>query len=155
MRPTRAGRRAPRKLLAALAATLVGLATACANAPAKPLPPSVPVVNVVMREYLFEHEPMLGAGRAVFRVRNAGQADHALTLVRLPEGLTLSVEEMLQGGTRRAFPTTARLLSRPPGSLGTFAVDLRPGRYALFCFLADDGGEQHVTKGMASEFEVG
>lgn len=117
-------------------------------------PPSVPVVNAAMSEYRFEHGAILTQGRVVLRARNAGQVDHALTLVRLPDDLTVSLGEMLQSGTRRAVPTTARLLRRPPGSVGVFAVDLHPGRYALFCFLADADGVSHVDKGMASEFEV-
>ena len=35
-------------------------------------------------------------------------------------------------------------------------VELKPGRYAFFCFIADKaGGPPHVAKGMVSEVTVG
>ncbi len=37
----------------------------------------------------------------------------------------------------------------------TVALDLKPGRYAFYCFITDrQGGPPHALKGMVSEIEV-
>lgn len=152
----RAGRstgRAYRALAIVLGATLV--ATSCTSESSSDtyLPPSPPVIEVTMREYSFTHEQAVPGGQVVFRVHNAGTEDHELLLALLPEDLP-PIDEQLRGPTRRGLGTVARMLTHPPGSTGTFAVFLEPGRYAMICFLRDAKGVPNALKGMSSEFRV-
>lgn len=135
--------------LRALGVLAVGLG-ACSPAQGHALPPPAPDFEVVQREFRFDHQPVVAAGRVVFRVGNAGRLDHELTLVRLPEDFGPIADE-LASEERRSVATTAYLLPRAPGATGTFAVDLAPGRYALICFIPDAGGVAHYEKGMSSE----
>lgn len=120
-----------------------------------PLPASVPVVEVEMAEYRFEHRPTAPAGRLVFRARNGGREEHELTLVRLPDDFTASIDSVRSGATPpQGFAPTAILYARPPGATGTFAIDAAPGRYALLCFVKVDEATLHYDKGMTSELRV-
>lgn len=106
-----------------------------------------------MREYRFDHPPQAPRGRVVFRVRNSGALTHELILVQLAEDVP-PIQEQIRSDARRAVDTIATLRNRPPGSNGTFAADLQPGRYAFICFIRDADGVSHAIKGMASEFRV-
>lgn len=106
-----------------------------------------------MTDNRFEHPPTAPVGRQVFRVTNAGGAEHALVVISLPEEVP-PIAEQLRSGDRRGVPTFAKLPSRPPGSDDVFAVELAAGRYALVCFVTDPDGVSHALKGMASEFRV-
>jgi hypothetical protein len=110
-------------------------------------------LNVTMREFSFEHREEVPSGRVVFQFSNAGQVDHELRLVTLPEDLP-PLAEQLRSEQRQALPTTAILDQQKPGGSGAFAVDLAPGRYGLVCFLEDAQGERHALKGMNSEFRA-
>jgi len=112
------------------------------------------VVIVAMRDHRFEFDPVIPAGRVVFRMDNAGQAPHRLTLFPLPEDLP-PIDVQLRGDQRRLLKPFAGIYDRPPGDTGTFAVDLAPGqRYAMICSLRDEDGQPHYLKGMASEFRT-
>jgi hypothetical protein len=131
---------------------VVLLVTSCQSS-SEPAVPTPRVVDVAMREFTFEYDVRPTAGRVVFRARNLGRANHELLLVRLPEDHP-PIREQLQSDKRRAVRSVGRVPSRAPGATGTFAVDLKPGRYAIVCFIADADGEQHAAKGMAAEFRV-
>ena len=91
----------------------------------------------------------------MFSARNTGLLEHELTVVRLPDDFTASIESVRDGTTPpQAFATTAVLFARPPGATGTFALDATPGRYALLCFVKDEDGKLHYNKGMSSELRV-
>lgn len=128
------------------------LAAACTTA-AAPFPPPPQSVSVTMREYGYDYKPPAAAGRIVFNARNAGKVDHEMVVVTLGDGIP-PIAEQLQSGNRLVVPTVARLSSRKPGSSGTFALDLTPGRYALICFVKDPDGGQHAQKGMSTEFRL-
>lgn len=118
------------------------------------LPASPPVVLVTMDEYRFDYEPAIPPGRVVFRVHNADDIPHRLSLLSLPEDLP-PIEDQLRGSERRVLTPFAGVHTRLPGESGAFAVDLEAGRrYALVCFLQDPDGTSHALKGMASEFRT-
>lgn len=108
----------------------------------------------MMREYAFDHEPVLGAGRAVFRIWNAGRLTHHLIVVALAQDPT-PVSELFGGRTRRrAFSPLAIIPNQPGGARTAFALDLVPGRYALICLVQDGDGMAHTRKGMSSDLRV-
>ncbi len=150
---TKRGRGTVRSGLAFL--TLLG---GCTLAPpaVQYLPPPPAIVDVVQDDHRFSIKPKgeIPSGRAVFRVHNRGQLTHDLSLVPLPEDMA-PINDQLRSGDRRATPTLVRRPSHPPGGGDIFAVDLRPGRYALLCFETDGTGDTpHALVGMAVEFRV-
>lgn len=107
-----------------------------------------------MDEYAFDLPSELPPGRVLFEVTNVGEEAHALTIIKVPDGMP-PILQQLRGEVRRPVPTLARLAPRGPGEQGMFALDLAPGRYAVMCFVDASDGESHAVKGMAREFRVG
>jgi hypothetical protein len=109
-----------------------------------------------MTEFKFIHEPVLSAGRVVFRVHNVGQLDHELVIVKLPDDYP-PLDVQLRSDTRRAVPTFFFEPGRRPAQSGTFALDLVRGRYGMLCSVHDPQDPEaltHALKGMNSEFVV-
>lgn len=132
---------------------VVGFVAFSCSSRSHPLPSSPDRVDVTMEEYRFDHPKEIAEGRVVFRARNVGTRPHQLALVILDEDLP-PIQQLVRSATRRAVPTMAFLPQRQPGRVGTFAVDLTPGRYGLVCFIADADGVNHAAKGMSSELRV-
>jgi len=138
----------------AVAALMTAVGVSCdRQAPPAPLPPPPAVVDITMRDYEFRYDPDIPPGRVVFRVRNAGPSAHEVDLVSLPEDMP-PIDEQLRGSERRFVDAVAVMPTHQPGTSGVFAADLRPGRYALVCFLLDAEGKAHALRGMNSEFHV-
>lgn len=106
-----------------------------------------------MKEFDFEFQPPVQAGRTVFRVENFGRRDHQAVLIEVPPEVP-PISEQLKGDERRTVTVISSIAARPPGGFTSFAVDLGPGRYALACFVPDADGIQHYRKGMAREFRI-
>lgn len=119
-----------------------------------PLPPGPAIIEVTMYEFRFELPHRVAEGRAVFRVTNAGQLPHQLTLQRLPADFPPMFAQ-IRSDTPRAAPAVALMPELGPGASGTFAADLAPGRYGIVSFARDAGGVTDVEKGMGAEFFVG
>lgn len=119
------------------------------------LAPPVPEVAVGLREYGFDHVAAIEPGRTIFRVVNRGSLDHEMVVARLPDDFAGSLVGGVRIDRRLVLDTLATLTRRGPGSTGLFALDLRPGRYAFVCFVADPDGVGHHRKGMTSELVVG
>ncbi len=138
----------------ALAAVLAGCTTT-RPAPSAYLPPGPAIIEVIEQDYGYVLEPAgdIPPGRSVFHLRNASGLAHDLSLVALPEDVP-PIGDQLRSTNRRAVATLARRPSRPPGGRDVFAVDLRPGRYALLCFEDDGTGRSHALRGQTVEFRV-
>jgi hypothetical protein len=95
--------------------------------------PSPSRLQVTASEFrLTLSRPSIGRGPAVIELYNLGEDDHDLALRRLAKGSV----------TRRT-----RVVS--PGRLGSIEARLQPGRYALWCTLAD-----HRARGMRATLVV-
>lgn len=105
-----------------------------------------------MREHRFDHPPF-PRGRVIFRVRNAGNEKHELRILALPEGLP-PIDVQLRSKKRQVVSDVAYAPARNPRQTATFAIDFRPGRYAMICFVRGRDGQQHAFKGMTSEFTI-
>jgi uncharacterized cupredoxin-like copper-binding protein len=129
--PSRPGACAAASLLAVVLLTLA--ATACGSS-ASAGSPAGPVVPVTERDFRIIVPRSVAAGDLTLRVHNEGPDTHEFIIVRagrgkLPmrsDGLTVD-EEMLQ--QREA----GSLQPGQPGATRDLHVDLRPGRYILFC----------------------
>lgn len=128
------------------------VATACSAGSGAALPPGPPTVEVSMSEYHFDYRTV-PRGRVVFRVVNRGHVAHRMSVVPLPEDLP-PIQAQLHGDERRALSTLAAVADTQPGGTGAVAVDLASGRYAFICFITDNDGQTHASKGMASEFRI-
>ena len=138
----------------ALLALCGALVAGCRGEAALPRGPAI--IDITMREYRFERDPnqRIAEGRVVFRVRNAGQVEHQLIVLDIPESLPRSFDQQLRSPKRQAALPLAILSNRRPGRTGAFAVDLPAGRYGIACFLKAADGKSHAVKGMSSEFRV-
>lgn len=107
-----------------------------------------------MTEYRFDYNPVVPPGRVVFRVQNAGRVGHRLAVLPLADDLP-PIDAQPRGSERQVIAPFAGVPPRRPGSTGTFAVELAPGRrYAMICSLVDPEGKSHALKGMNSEFRT-
>ncbi len=109
-------------------------------------------------EYGFEAEP-LPSGSVEVAFDNTGDEPHHLLASRLlGESTAEDVEEFFESEKgkppfeEKGFQSTA-VIEGGEGQLVT--LDLKPGRYVLFCFISDrQGGPPHALKGMVDEVEV-
>lgn len=139
--------------LAGVVVALTLLSGSCGQ-PAEPtLPRARPVVDISMREYSFQYNHAIPSGQVTFRVRNEGRVNHRLALIPLSDDFP-PIDTQLRGNKRRRVFPLAGIPDRPPGSGATFAAFLRPGRFALICFIRAPDGETHALKGMTSEFRT-
>lgn len=140
-------------LSAAGLVVLVVVAGSCRDAEDQaPLPPPPAVVEVSMREYSFDYDRPVPAGRVLFEVRNDGEQRHEFVLVRLPDHTNL--EELLASPTPLALHPVFAVPPRQPDKTASFAVKLTPGRYGIICFVQAADGDQHHQKGMFDQFRV-
>lgn len=153
--PTRCPRGTRARLWVFVLWSLPLLASSCGNNDRanNALPPLPQVTNVQLREYRFDYAGVIRRGRTVFRARNAGQLEHELVVLPLPNNLP-PIDVQLHSKTRQVLAPVAHLKPLAAGGSGTFAVDLVPGRYAMVSFLKDRKGMSDALKGMSSEFRV-
>lgn len=137
-----------------LAAALAGglLHAGCSKEAALPNDPAE--VSVTMDEYSFALHGSARPGRVVFDFRNDGALKHEAVLVVLPPDVA-PLREQLASDSRVTVDTLAAVPPRTPRSTGLFAADLAPGRYGIICFVLDDDGVDHSSKGMSAEIIVG
>lgn len=141
-----------------VAGTLLGVpfgACSRSSRAGSPMPTPPSEVTVTMREYAFEVDGRLGAGRVVFRVANGGREPHMPVLVALDDTLPPIAEDVKSPEPHPLRPL-AGVNPRGPGRTGTFAVDLDAGRrYALICEASTADGTPHAQKGMTWEMRAG
>jgi hypothetical protein len=109
-------------------------------------------------EYGFEAD-QLSAGQTEIAFDNTGAQPHHLLAAPLTGDATAEdVAEAFKSEKgkppfdEKGFQSTA-VLEGGEGQLVT--LDLKPGRYVLFCFITDrQGGPPHALKGMVDEVEV-
>lgn len=110
--------------------------------------------DVTMREYEFDFDEPVTAGRTSFVATNAGAQAHFMLLVRLADGVTL--EEAMQSDGEKGIE--GQWSSGIAAAGGTdeeaLTVDLQPGTYGMVCFISDPDGTPHAMQGMAREFTV-
>ena len=122
------------------------------------VPPPAPTLKMTLHDYGFSLSGPLTPGRHVIEVRNLAEQSHEIELASLETGK--SVQELLAWTHRpEGTPPGAAIGGVSPiarGAVAWFQVDLKPGRYALICFLPDaKDGKPHFEHGMVQEIEVG
>jgi hypothetical protein len=123
-------------------------------------------LDAIAIDYGFQGVPAtLPAGTTIVTLNNqsAGGEFHELTIARINDGVTDTVEQILAMSDTDA---AARVVlgasaSAEVGEIGGATIDLVPGRYLYACFVpmgsvgAQEGtGDPHYTAGMFGEFTV-
>lgn len=116
-------------------------------------------------DYEYEGLPgTLPSGTVAMTFDNQGEEVHEIGLVRIDEGVTQSVEELLAMPEEQAMSmvTFVGVAFADPGQADTTFLEMEPGRYAAVCFVPEGtthtdmpgGGAPHFTLGMVGEFTV-
>lgn len=145
---------------------------------------TIPVVEVVAREYSFEAPDSIPSGWTTFRLDNQGAQHHFLMIYRLPDGKTQAdiqsevvpvydaVMEQLQAGEMDKSAALETLGSDlppwffevafmggpgliAPGKSADATVNLsEPGEYLMECYVKGPDGRFHSSMGMQKQFTV-
>jgi hypothetical protein len=108
-------------------------------------------------EYGFKAD-QLSAGKTEIAFENTGaQPHHLLAAPLLGDKTAKDVEAAFKSEGKPPFDEegflSTAVVEGGEGQLVT--LDLKPGRYVLFCFITDrQGGPPHALKGMVDEVEV-
>src|SRR5690349_8505340 len=139
----------------ALFATIVAGALVTATVAASNATTSGSVVQditIVASDFKFEAPDTVRAGLTRVRLRNKGPDFHHVQIVQLRDGG--SIDELLDTlkATSGKAPAGSRFVGGPnvPSNDGwsEAILTLRPGRYALICFVAGTDHIPHMQKGM-------
>ena len=119
-----------------------------------------PVADATVRlsDYTFNIDKPLSAGHRVLKVVNDAKQDHELVIVELAPGKTAVdvgtwVEKDMMKGPPPGKPIGG-MSGMASGRTGTVALDLKPGKYGLICFLPASDGKTHVVHGMTKDITV-
>jgi hypothetical protein len=143
-------------ILIALAAAALIAAAAGAKFTSPRVPPGSNTVEIVARDYGYAGPDTIPAGLTELRLVNAGSELHHMQLVRLDEGRTATqLAAALAGGPP---PEWADMVGGPnaiaPGTSAASIQELRPGHYAILCFIPTADGVHHFVKGMHRDLWV-
>lgn len=117
-------------------------------------------VEVTAKDYAFEAPDSFEAGKTAFHMKNISTGEqHVMVLLRKNDGVNLSFDELLKLPQDQGEAKTTELGAAfaPPGGQSSALVDLKPGSYAMVCFLpigGKEGAPPHFTQGMVHEFTV-
>jgi hypothetical protein len=109
-------------------------------------------ITIVASDFKFDAPDTVRAGLTRIRLRNKGPEHHHVQLVQLRDGGT--IKELLDtlGTALAKIPAGSRFVGGPnvPSFSGSSEVTLtlRPGRYALICFVSGSDHIAHMHKGM-------
>lgn len=134
---------------------LVLLVAGCARGEAGgPLPPPTPTVEIDIVDDDVVAEGPVPAGRVVFRIENAGEDPHQLSLLLVAED-TPPIEEQLEDAPEQSPALVARVPLLRPGETSVFAVGLAAEqRYALVDLSQPPEGEPPAERGVVTEFHT-
>ena len=138
---------------------------ACYSADNAPPPPEKPAagaatVDVGAKEYQFTLPSSISAGKTAFKLTNHGNELHVLGISQIKAGhtfqelqqfVTTSNDDPNQKGLTEDVAVGA--FTAPDGS-NFVNADLKPGTYAVFCFISAQDGTPHYKKGMLAQFTV-
>ena len=116
-------------------------------------------VEVRLADFDFQFSKPLTAGEHVIRVETAPGQPHELVLVQLGDGVTaqqvIAAEMGQTKGSRPSYTFMGGVAPMEAGRHAFIHVNLKPGKYALICFIPDaKDGKPHLAHGMLKEFTV-
>jgi hypothetical protein len=138
----------------ALVTTMVMLSTGGSRG--RLVPPRVPVVTIVAREFAFDAPDSISAGPTTIRLLSRGRQEHFVQFVKLTGGHT-SVEYLRASVAHDPTPwamSVGGVGTVQPGGTAAVTIDFKPGRYVMLCDISDTDGTPHFVKGMARPLTV-
>lgn len=144
-------------LLLAISACKPGDKTAKSEADTTAVAAGPNVVTFHAKDFAFEGPAEIPAGMTTIKMVNDGPNLHHIDLVRLDSGKTMAdFEHALT--LPDVPPSWAVFVGGPnapnPGDTANATLDLKPGNYAMICFVDIPGGVPHFAKGMISPLTV-
>jgi hypothetical protein len=117
-----------------------------------------PEVVYVGAEYSFTGPAEVAAGLTRLTLRNEGQMDHHMMVVKFNEGKSVAdLPAAMAAGLPGLFELGVSIGGpggTGPGQQATVIYDLAEGNYILICVIPDEDGIPHVAKGMALPITV-
>jgi uncharacterized cupredoxin-like copper-binding protein len=116
--------------------------------------------EIVLRDFSFQLPASIPSGPVTLKVTNQGPQIHEADIVRLTQGKTL---QDLKNFLNQPNATSAPSFVEPTGGLGAIQpgtsvwlkLNLKPGNYAVLCFVPDaKTGKPHFMLGMLDSFTV-
>lgn len=131
--------------------------TVTPNATANMVEPTADI-TVTLRDYKFDFSTPLTAGKHTLLLQTAPGQPHEFTFFQLMPGKTANdilkyVESGMQG--EPPFIPLGGVSGVAAGRRSFYNVDLKPGEYAIVCFLEDaKDGKPHFAHGMIQQIKV-
>ena len=128
--------------------------------PAAATPAAPNEVVITASEYKFEAPDQIPAGLTTFKLNDSGKEMHHATLIKLDSGKT--VQDLANGmkNMKPGTPPPGWVIpaggpnAAPPGGGSALTMVMKPGNYAIVCFIPDAKGVPHVMHGMIKGLTV-
>ena len=131
--------------------------TVTPNASANTTEPTADI-NVTLSDYKFDFSAPLTSGKHTLKIQTAAGQPHEFTMFQLMPGKTpADLVKFFDGGMKGAPPgmPIGGVAGMANGNAAYFTVDLKPGDYALVCFLPDGkDGKPHYSHGMTQVIKI-
>lgn len=115
-------------------------------------------ITVTLKDYQFDFSTPLTSGRHTLKIVTAPGQPHEYTFFQLMPGKTAAdIPKYVEGGMQGPPPglPLGGVSAMSAGMASFYEVDLKPGDYAIVCFLQDaTDGKPHFTHGMIQQIKV-
>ena len=115
-------------------------------------------VTVTLRDYQFDFSTPLTAGRHTLKIETAPGQPHEFTFFQLMPGKTVAdLTKYVETGMKGPPPAVpiGGVAGVAAGKPSFYTVDLKPGDYAIVCFLEDaKDGKPHFVHGMVQQIKI-
>ncbi|GEM_PF-613895 len=114
------------------------------------------VVDLIAKEFSFEHPPKIKSGWVTFRFKNQGNLTHVAQIMKLKSNLSAAeLDSTFKSG---GYPSTTKVMGGPGlhsgGMASEVTVYLKPGIYVMSCGTRMKNDVAHFELGMVSRLEV-
>ena len=115
-------------------------------------------ITVTLKDYQFDFSTPLTAGKHTLKIVTAPGQPHEYTFFQLMPGKTAAdITKYVEGGMQGPPPIMplGGVSAMSAGMASFYEVDLKPGDYAIVCFLEDaKDGKPHYTHGMIQQIKI-
>jgi hypothetical protein len=115
-------------------------------------------ITVTLRDYQFDFSQPLTAGKHTLKIVTAPGQPHEFTFFQLLPGKTAAdIQKYVEAGMQGPPPAApiGGVAGVAAGIPSFYEVDLKPGDYAIVCFLPDaKDGKPHFAHGMIQQIKV-
>jgi hypothetical protein len=115
-------------------------------------------ITVTLKDYQFDFSQPLTAGKHTLKIVTAPGQPHEYTFFQLMPGKKADdIPKYVEAGMKGPPPGVpiGGVAAMSAGNTAYYEVDLKPGDYAIVCFLEDaKDGKPHFTHGMIQQIKV-